>query len=420
MTGGASSIGRRAPLSPARKRLFVALLIVVFLVGQEVLLRLIFPVPEVLNFNRIHYSQLLMPDVRKPKFLSNVAYRMQSAPDGWEFFHFLNLYGFRDRQWTVEKPAGTTRVLFMGDSFTEGAGADGEHTIPEGFKRAAGERAARFDVMNMGIQATGMSDFMVLSGQAMPVFKPDVVMLVLFGNDFAKFVPYNPAWLSGQFAPPPVFADQRKPRLWQVIEILRAGQRPPKSWYSRPFPFFASIPDPRNPFADEQKARYYATFIPEKLAGAMAYGRFNPYLIDTFHDDKSYLAKDMDVRPYLAGLKQFLTDRGARLMIAYIPTNNQVSDAYLQYQSAFCRPGLHSLMGPEYQRHAAHTAVVCEELAIPFLDFTPLLRELEAQGNRLYWNFDNHMRGESYAMLGDNLYRWYASMEPAQTKNATK
>ena len=39
-----------------------------------------------------------------------------------------------------------------------------------------------------------------------------VVMLVLFGNDFAKFVPDNPMWLSGQFAPPPVFADPRKPR----------------------------------------------------------------------------------------------------------------------------------------------------------------------------------------------------------------
>jgi hypothetical protein len=308
----------------------------------------------------------------------------------------------------------------MGDSFTEGAGADGNQTIPAGFKQAAGAAAGELDVMNLGIQATGMSDFMVLSGQAMPIFKPDVVMLVLFGNDFAKFVPYNPMWLSGQFAPPPVFADPRKPRLWQVIEMLQAGQRPPKAWYPRPFPFFASIPDRRNPFSTEQKVRYYATFIPEEIAGAMAYGRFNPYLIDTFHDDKSYLSKDMDVRPYLAGLKQFLKELGARLMIAYIPTNNQVSDAYLQYQKVFCRPGLHSLMGPEYQRHAAHTAVVCEELSIPFLDFTPLLRELEEQGNRLYWHYDNHMRGPSYLMLGENLYRWFASVEQPRTKTESR
>ena len=398
-------------LSPARKRLFWSVLIVFFLVGQECLLRLVFPVPEVLNFNRIHYSQLLMPDVRRPKFLSNVAYRMQSAPDGTEFIHRLNLYGFRDRQWTVKKPDGTKRVIFMGDSFTEGAGADGSRTIPEGFKIGAGERAREFDVMNLGIQATGMSDFMVLAGQSMPIFKPDVVMLVLFGNDFANFVEYSPVWLSGQFAPPPEFANFRLPRFWQVVSMLQAGQRPPKAWYPQPFPFFASVPDPRNPFSNEKKAMYYSTFVAPEVAEAMAFGRFNPYLINTFHDDKSYLSRDMDARPYLAGLKEFLAKFGTRLRVAYIPTNNQVSDAYLQFQATFCRPGLHSLMGPEYQRHAAHTSEVCEALAIPFLDFTPLLRQLEGEGHRLYWNYDNHMRGESYIMLGETLFRWFDSLE---------
>ena len=401
----------RKPISAARRRLFAGLLIAMFFVGQELVMRLVFPVPEVLNFNRIHYSQLLMPDVRKPKFLSNVAYRMESAPDGTAFHHYLNLYGFRDRQWTVKKPAGKTRIIFMGDSFTEGAGADGDETIPEGFKTGAAERAGEFDIMNMGIQATGMSDFMVLAGQAMPIFKPDVVMLVLFGNDFANFVEYQPIWLSGRFAPPPVFADSRLPRIWQVVSMLQADQRPPKAWYPRPFPFFASVPDRRNPFSNEQKSVYYSTFIAPEMADAMAHGRFNPYLINTFHDDKGYLARDMDARPYLAGLKRFLAQFGTRLLIAYIPTNNQVSDAYLQYQATFCRPGLHSLMGPEHQRHAAHTASVCESLSIPFLDFTPLLRELEGKGTRLYWNYDNHMRGESYVMLGETLFRWYGSLD---------
>ena len=40
--------------------------------------------------------------------------------------------------------------------------------------------------------------------------------------------------------------------------------------------------------------------------------------------------------------------------------------------------------------------------------------ELEAKGNRLYWDYDNHMRGEAYFLIGSELYDWFASFQPSK------
>ena len=44
-------------LKARQNTLFVCFTLVLLLILQEALWRTIFPVPEVLNFNRIHYSQ---------------------------------------------------------------------------------------------------------------------------------------------------------------------------------------------------------------------------------------------------------------------------------------------------------------------------------------------------------------------------
>ena len=38
---------------------------------------------------------------------------------------------------------------------------------------------------------------------------------------------------------------------------------------------------------------------------------------------------------------------------------------------------------------------------------TPILRKYEASGERLYWNYDEHMKGESYVLVGKYLYDWF-------------
>ena len=63
-----------------------------------------------------------------------------------------------------------------------------------------------------------------------------------------------------------------------------------------------------------------------------------------------------------------------------------------------------SLTGPCYRQHAALLARTCERLEIPFMDLTQALAQEEAHGNRLYWDYDGHMRGHADQMVGHLVF----------------
>ena len=110
-----------------------------FLVLLEIAVRTVFPLPEALGFDRTRYSHMgFTPGAQTPSSLGHASFTWASDPDGFAFEHALNLYGFRDREWTLEAPAGATRVAFVGDSFVEGFSAPAEDTIPATFATLAG------------------------------------------------------------------------------------------------------------------------------------------------------------------------------------------------------------------------------------------------------------------------------------------
>ena len=145
-----SSWRKREPIRRLARRALFA--IGLFLILQEGAFRLVFPVPEVVNFHRINYSPKLFRsrDIL-PATLGHASFTWSSDPDEYEFVHRLNLYGFRDDTWKVEREAGTTRVAFIGDSFVEGFGSDGPNTLPAAFGRRARESGLPVEVLNLGV-----------------------------------------------------------------------------------------------------------------------------------------------------------------------------------------------------------------------------------------------------------------------------
>ncbi len=99
----------------------------VLLALGEIVFRAVFPAPEVRNFNRILFTPLghLAAGTagrggRAP--LRNVRVTWASDPDGVEFEHTLNLYGFRGPDFEIAKTPERRRVVFIGDSIVEGVG----------------------------------------------------------------------------------------------------------------------------------------------------------------------------------------------------------------------------------------------------------------------------------------------------------
>ena len=49
----------------------------------------------------------------------------------------------------------------------------------------------------------------------------------------------------------------------------------------------------------------------------------------------------------------------------------------------------------------------CGTLKVPYYDLTPMIKTEEARGNHLYWDYDDHMRGSSYLMMGESISKWW-------------
>lgn len=104
---------------------------------------------------------------------------------GW-FWHGtvpakMNSKGFRDVEHDHAKPAGTRRIVAVGDSFTYGAEVD----YGERFSEYLEESLPDLEVVNLGVNSFGTDqELCMLESQGFR-FDPDIALLtVFFGNDF--------------------------------------------------------------------------------------------------------------------------------------------------------------------------------------------------------------------------------------------
>jgi lysophospholipase L1-like esterase len=99
----------------------------------------------------------------------------------------INGHGYRDRERTLEKPAGTWRIAALGDSVTFGWGVPQGQVFTNRMEQRLNQRedGHRYEVLNFGVPSynTGqeVADFEA-HGLA---FDPDVVLIILVDNDFS-------------------------------------------------------------------------------------------------------------------------------------------------------------------------------------------------------------------------------------------
>jgi hypothetical protein len=99
----------------------------------------------------------------------------------------IDSFGLRDREFSKEKPAGTCRVLMLGDSTTLGWGVPVEQTVARILERKLNASSvpgcARFEVLNGGVGNYGTVQEFAQYRNRDRFFKPDLVILEYFIND---------------------------------------------------------------------------------------------------------------------------------------------------------------------------------------------------------------------------------------------
>jgi hypothetical protein len=184
-----------------------------------------------------------------------------------------------------------------------------------------------------------------------------------------------------------------------VADLLGAGAIA-TVWHGAPFPFFAAVPDPRNPWSDPAERRRLEAFVAPETAADMMTGRLNPYLPLGHEAQHYWFPRPSPIGQHLSILREFLAHYGCRLAVVFFPARNQVTDAYLQFDALYNPPPITSLTGAEYRRPAVDTVAACVALGIPWVDLTPALRDREASGLRCFWNHDNHPKAATYLAAG--------------------
>ena len=367
----------------------VILVIIFSALFLEGMTRLVFPMPEILNFNRINYLKGAAASINSARStLASASFNVYSELDGLQFTHKLNLYGFRDRNWRMQKQPGDTRVAFVGASMTEGVMADIDETMTAGFREAA---PGNIETQNFGIGASGISVYLPLVRDLVPAYNPQSIIIVLSEN-VIRPVKFHSSWLENPLVPE--LSSPWMPRIVQVLQYRKRHRQIIWRWHSQPFDFLPSVPDPINPWTDNKRAAYFENFIAPPIAQAMRNGKFNPFMADQLRTLEKTTARQVNLRPHFHALKKYLDKSSVNIGVVYVPNQVQVSDHYIAFQRELSTSTIDSFKDEKYQVHARYLTRLFSELDIPFLDLTPILRRAEDTGQRLYQNYDSHMKPE--------------------------
>ena len=162
--------------------------LVVFLVAStfslllaEGLTRMIWGRSEVL-FPRYH-DDVVYGQYKLRRLQPATTFRHTSADGSWLFK--TNAQGFRDtRDYDYEKAPGVRRILCLGDSQTQGFEARQDRVYPAIIERRLGRLGHRVEVLNTGISGFGTAEQLAFLENEGIRYKPDVVVLGWFVNDF--------------------------------------------------------------------------------------------------------------------------------------------------------------------------------------------------------------------------------------------
>lgn len=97
-----------------------------------------------------------------------------------------NSWGMRDRERTIEKPAGASaRVAIVGDSFVENYASS--RSLPTAIGQQLLDKASSIEVVSLGVSATGIASYYYrLKDVGLAISSDAVVVMFYAGNDFVS------------------------------------------------------------------------------------------------------------------------------------------------------------------------------------------------------------------------------------------
>lgn len=375
--------------------------IILYLFGififQEIIFRWAYPIPEIENFDRVNYTYLKY-DARGISHNRNKTRLWQSKPDTTHIFeHKMNSYAFRDREWKIKKSQNKRRILFIGDSFIEGIMAEQNETIPEYFNKSSNYS---FEVFNGGMVGCGLSSYLQLAADAVPIFKPDITFLCIYANDLGKTTPITP-----EFYLAPEYFNPYTPRLLEFFKQQKKYGPLNFRLNKKKESYFFPAPHQLNPWTHLNDSLQKE--VTPKLASFMKKATFNPFLSNALWKEEKYLKKNPSLGESIPFFKYTCDTHGSKPIVIYIPSRNQITSYYIPFEKEYCIKECSNFIDLTQEKYQLHQKIIrqqCKRFNVPFIDLTSSIKNQESNGNHLYWDYDQHMRAKGYQFVGETLW----------------
>ena len=336
-------------LTPRLRRLLVAYVLFVVAAGACVLeagVRLLGLAPR-LTPQYVHaVGDPYLP--YKPRPLS---VRTSCSEGEFCFEHRHNSLGFRDQEHDLAKPAGTFRVLGLGDSFTYGRGAAFEDTYLKVLEDRLNARAGdhpRIEIIKAGIPGFFPEPERILLEHYGLSFAPDLVLVAFLPNDLLDTYRGVDALT---FTKTGDLATREAARLGDVAAWLYVH------------------------------SHLLRIFLQAHVSRRIA--RHTAWIGTAYAPGEAYEEQWRKIEGEYLTMRELADSVGARLVIVHISDN---------------LPGSRHRGDP-----GARLAAWCVQHGIPFVDTLPAMEHAETT-ERLYWSGDAHCNADGCRVIADVLY----------------
>lgn len=317
----------------------------------------------------------------------------------------INSKGLRGPELDYAKPAGTRRVLILGDSFGEGY-----YVAEEASARAVLESllktgsTCRYEVVN-GATAGYSTDQEYLSFEEEAYkYAPDLVTVFFYYNDLY----YNTTGVGTGGKPKPRFDAEGNRLILRNVPVPRpTGDEQTSVGAPRPWRGSVAL----RLLSDRTAAS------PRLHAGLARLGLVEPRSGEPFREFWPWgLSHQAEVDEMwrrtaviLKALKESVESRGGRLAVLYVPARFEVNEDALGVADR--------QMGVRRTRERIVTRLkaTCGAIGIPLVDPREALRRTESAGNRAYFPKDGHWNEAGNAIIAHALLPVAKQLAPCPT-----
>jgi len=291
----------------------------------------------------------------------------------------INPHGLRGEDRGIEKPAGTRRILVLGDSMAAALQVREEETFAVVAERllnggrAAGEPA--YEIVNGGVDGYGTAQELLLFREELWRYQPDLVIVEVIYNDLIDNTYAMGArnhWLEFRCGRPYflVSGDETIPR--DEPDVAR-----------RDFGFIRFL---------HENVRLMSVFMPN-VPTAPRGPTFT--LAEIWSENPSRTleeAWDLTTRLILE-LDREVRGRGARLVVLVAPSPYEIHEDWARADLA--------IEDQDSDRVAARLRSFLGERSVPFIDLFPAFRAEVAGGTELFFRKDGHWNERGHALAGE-------------------